>query len=128
MTNEWTRLTAEDQVAKLLQIKIVEVAPGYAKAEMRIQASHLNGVGTLHGGIMFSLADYVFAVAANSYGTPTVAVQASISYYKAPSGPIVSAESKELLSGRKICSYEVEIRDADGTLVAKFTGTGYRKT
>ncbi|NLT11056.1 MAG: hotdog fold thioesterase [Clostridiaceae bacterium] len=127
MTKELTRLTTEDQVAKLLGFELLEVSPGYAKAEMQIQSSHLNGIGTLHGGIMFSLADYVFAVAANSYGTPTVAVQAGISYYKTPSGPIVSAESKELSNGRKICSYEVEIRDPDGTLVAKFIGTGYRK-
>jgi acyl-CoA thioesterase len=128
MTHEMTKLTAEDQVAKLLQINLVEVAPGYAKAKMEIKESHLNGVGTLHGGIMFSLADYVFAVAANSYGTPTVAVQASISYYKAPAGPILTAESKELSNGRKICSYEVDLRDTDGTPVAKFTGTGYRKS
>ncbi|HHT77742.1 MAG TPA: phenylacetic acid degradation protein, partial [Clostridiaceae bacterium] len=54
MTHEMTKLTAEDQVAKLLQINLIEVAPGYAKAKMEIKESHLNGVGTLHGGIMFS--------------------------------------------------------------------------
>lgn len=43
MTHEMTKLTAEDQVAKLLQINLIEVAPGYAMAKMEIKESHLNG-------------------------------------------------------------------------------------
>ncbi len=128
MNSEMTKITQNDRVAKLLGFKLVQVDIGYALAEMTMREDHLNGVNTLHGGVIFSLADYAFAVACNSGGVPTVAVSANISYFKPPSGPLVRAEAREISSGRKVCCCEVEVRDEDRTLVAKFTGTGYRKT
>jgi len=128
MNPEMTEITKNDRVAKLLGFRLVEVDIGYALVEMTMCEDHLNGVDTLHGGVIFSLADYAFAVACNSAGLPTVAVNANISYFKPPKGPIVRAEAREISSGRKVCCCEAEIRDDDGTLVAKFTGTGYRKT
>lgn len=127
MKSEMTKLTENDRVAELLGIRLKKVDTGYALAEMTIREDHLNGVGTLHGGVIFSLADYAFAVAVNSGGVPTLAINAGISFFKPPRGPVVSAEAKEISSGRKICCCEVEVRDEDHTLIAKFSGTGYRK-
>ncbi|MDD3958923.1 MAG: PaaI family thioesterase [Clostridiaceae bacterium] len=128
MKEDMTKLTQNDRVAELLGIRLAAVDIGYSLAELTIRQDHLNGVGTLHGGIIFSLADYAFAVAVNSGGVPTLAVNANISYFKPPRGPVVRAEAKVISSGRKVCCCEVEIRDDDGTPVAKFSGTGYRKT
>ena len=50
---------------------------------MEISDIHLNSIGTVHGGALFTLADFTFALAANSHGIVTVAINANISYLKA---------------------------------------------
>lgn len=122
-----TKLTQNDRVAQLLGLRLVDVEPNFALVEMEIRDDHANGIGGLHGGVIFSLADYAFAVACNSGGIPTVAVNASISYFKAAKGKIITAEAKEVSSGRRMCGYQVDVFDEDKTLIARFSGTGYRK-
>lgn len=122
-----TKLTRNDRVAQLLGFRLVDVEPNYALVEMEICDDHANGIGGLHGGVIFSLADYAFAVACNSGGVPTVAVNANISYFKAAKGRVITAEAKEVSSGRKMCGYQVDVFDEDKTLIARFSGTGYRK-
>lgn len=125
---ELTKLTQNDHVAQLLGLRLVCVEPNYALVEMEIRDDHANGIGGLHGGVIFTLADYAFAVACNSGGVPTVAVNANISYFKTAKGKIITAEAKEVSSGRKICCCQVDVFDEDKTLIARFSGTGYRKT
>ncbi len=50
---------------------------------MKIQGKHQNSHGTVHGGVIFSLADTAFALASNSHGVPAAAINANISYVKA---------------------------------------------
>jgi acyl-CoA thioesterase len=123
-----TKLTQNDRMAQLLGLRLIRVEPNYALVEMEIKEDHLNGIGGLHGGVIFTLADYAFAVACNSGGVPTVAINANISYFKTAKGKIISAEAKEVSSGRKICCCQVDVFDEDKTLIARFSGTGYRKT
>lgn len=128
MNPEMTKLTQNDHVADLLGIRLLKVEAGYALVEMELRDDFLNGVGGLHGGIIFTLADYAFAVACNSGGIPTVAVNANISYCKLARGKSVTAEAREVSSGRKICHAEVSVYDEEKTLIARFSGTGYRKS
>ncbi|NLL17705.1 MAG: hotdog fold thioesterase [Clostridia bacterium] len=127
MNNDITKHTANDRFAAHLGIKLLEAGPGYALAEMEIKEHHLNGVDVVHGGAIFGLADFVFAVACNAKGPVTLAVNASISYFKAPKGKILTAEAREVTSSRKLGHYHVDIRDEDKELIARFTGTGYIK-
>lgn len=128
VNTELIKLTKNDRVAQLLGLRLVCVEPNYALVEMEIREEHANGIGGLHGGVIFALADYAFAVACNSGGVPTVAVNANISYFKAAKGKTITAEAKEVSSGRKICCCQVDVFDEDKTLIARFSGTGYRKT
>ncbi|NTV98582.1 MAG: PaaI family thioesterase [Chlorobiaceae bacterium] len=116
-----------DRFAQLLGIEIVEASPGYALVQMKIEEKHMNGINIVQGGAIFTLADYAFAVACNADGSTTVAINASISYFKAPRGTTIRAEAREESKSKKICGYKVEIKDEDGTLVASFSGLGYRK-
>jgi acyl-CoA thioesterase len=72
-----------DNLAKYLGIELSDVSRGKAVAKMVVNDEHLNGIGTVHGGAIFTLADFAFAVAANSHGRVTVAINVSISYMKA---------------------------------------------
>jgi acyl-CoA thioesterase len=120
-------LLGRDQFAKHGGIELVEVSKGYAKAVMAIRQMHLNGVGTVHGGAIFTLADFVFAAASNSHGTIAVAISVSISYVKAAINGILTAEAKEESINPKLATYRVRVTDETGDLVASFQGMVYRK-
>jgi acyl-CoA thioesterase len=116
-----------DRFAAANNIELVEISPGRAKARMEVSKKHLNGVGTVHGGALFTLADFTFALAANSDGRVTVAINATISYLKAVEDGTLIAEARELSKSNRIASYTVDISDGEGDLVAVFQGMAYRK-
>lgn len=122
------RVVDEDQFAKNIGIMLTEVHEGYAKTELCLEEKHLNGVGIVQGGVIFTLADYAFAAACNEAGVPTVGVNNHISYLKAAKGKKITAEAKEIASSRKLCSYVVTVFDEDGTLLATMQATGYHIT
>jgi acyl-CoA thioesterase len=121
------RFVDNDRLANHLGIEVLEHAKGRARARMTIQAHHLNSAGTLHGGAIFTLADAAFAAASNSHGTLAMAINASISYFKAISGGTVIATAEEISFNPKLATYLVHVNDDAGTPVALFQGTVYRK-
>jgi acyl-CoA thioesterase len=116
-----------DQFAQRCNIELLSVTPGRASARMTLQPHHLNGIGTVQGGAIFTLADFTFAAAANSHGTVSVAVNASITFMKPAGTGTLWAEARELAKNFKIGAYSVEIKDDRGELVAQFQGLAYRK-
>ena len=117
-----------DKFAELAGIELLEVSPGKAKAKMTVAKHHLNGVDIVHGGAIFTLADLVFAVASNSHGTIAVAINATISYFKAsPVGTTLIAEGREIACNPKLGTYIIEVKNEQGEMIASFQGTVYRK-
>ena len=116
-----------DQFAERCGIELLSVSPGRASARMVLHPHHLNGINTVQGGAIFTLADFTFAAASNSHGTIAVAVNASITFMKAGSTGTLWAEARELSKNFKIGTYSVEIKDDQGDLVAHFQGLAYRK-
>ncbi len=116
-----------DLLARYLGMELVEVGKGSAVARMEIKEEHLNGVRTIHGGALFSLADFAFAAACNSHGNIAVAIQASISFIRAVSTGMLTAVATEVSAEKALGNYEVKITDEKGDLVAIFHGVAYRK-
>jgi len=108
-------------------IKIVKAEPGYAVAQVEINDNHLNAVDMVQGGVIFTLADFAFAVASNAKGLVTVSVNSTISYIKSSKGKVLTAEAKEVNSQKKLCTYNVDVFDENKDLIAKVTATGYIK-
>jgi len=119
--------TEHDLFAKHSGIELLEAAKGYAKVSMTIRDYHLNGVKTVHGGAIFTLADFAFAVASNSHGRIAMGINVTISYVKAATKGILIAEAKEISLNSKLGNYIVNITDDEHNLVAVFQGTAYRK-
>jgi len=117
----------KDRFAAHNDIALLEIRPGYAKAQMIISSKHLNGVDITHGGAIFTLADLAFAVASNSHGSVAVGVSAAISYLKATNQGTLTAEAREIALNPKLATYQVEVRDGNSDMVALFQGTVYRK-
>jgi acyl-CoA thioesterase len=117
----------KDSYAELTGIKLLEFSEGRSKVMLEITDHHLNSAGTVHGGAIFTLADYAFAVASNSYGTVSVAINSSISFFKAVSGGTLYAEAKEKSRHPKLASYIVDVTNEHNELIASFQGMVYRK-
>ena len=117
-----------DHFARHCGMELLEVKPGWAKAKMEILPHHMNGAKTVHGGAIFTLADFTFAAAANSQGRLALAINTSISFLKPTyGGTILYAEAEELSADRRLGYYQVKITDKKQQLVAQFQGTAYRK-
>lgn len=116
-----------DQFARHCGIELLDGRPGWAKARMEVQPFHLNGAKTVHGGAIFTLADFAFAVAANTQGQLALAISANTSFVKAAYSGTLYAEAQELSINRKLGTYEVRITDQDQQLIAQFHGTAFRK-
>ncbi len=116
-----------DQFASHSGIELLEIATGYAKVKMIIKDYHLNGAKVVHGGAIFTLADFAFAVAANSHARLALGVNATIAYTKAASSGVLYAEAREISLSNSLGNYSVNITDDQGNLVAVFQGTAFRK-
>ncbi len=116
-----------DSFAKHLGIEMLDYSKGRAKARMEIKSHHLNSAGMLHGGAIFSLADAVFSVASNSHGTLAVAINVSISFFKAMKSGVLIAEGREASFNPKLATYLIDVKDEAGNAIALFQGTVYRK-
>jgi acyl-CoA thioesterase len=117
----------DDTFARHAGIELLEVGSGTAKVRMAVQPFHLNGVGLVHGGALFTLADFAFAAAANSHEETAVAINASISYIKAVKSGTLYAKAEEISNTRKISSYSIKVIDEKNELIATFQGMAYKK-
>jgi acyl-CoA thioesterase len=121
------RFAENDTFAASIGIRTTGFGEGTARCEMEITAKHLNSAGIVHGGVVFSLADAAFSVASNSHGTLAVAIETSISYFKAKREGRLIAEAKESSRNPRLATYLIEVRDEANELIALFKGTVYRK-
>jgi acyl-CoA thioesterase len=95
---------------------------------MEVGDRHLNGLGVVQGGAIFTLADIALAAASNAHGTAAVSINANISYFKAVTGGTLVAEATEESLNHKLATYSVRVTAGDGgELIALFQGTVYRK-
>jgi acyl-CoA thioesterase len=116
-----------DQYAARSNVELLEVSSGFARAKMTLHPHHWNGLNTVQGGAIFTLADFAFAAASNSHGTVAVAINVNITFMKAAKAGTLWAEAREISKNFKLGSYVVEVKDDQGELVANFQGLAYRK-
>ena len=116
-----------DLFSQWLGIQIIEIKEGYSKIKMKVRSEMMNGLGIVHGGIAFSLADSSFAFACNSRNNLSVALDTSINFLK----PVhvddeLVAEAKEIHNGKSTGLYQITIMNQHNHIVALFKGTCFR--
>ncbi|GHS99403.1 phenylacetic acid degradation protein [Bacteroidia bacterium] len=116
-----------DRYAAFSGVELLEAAPGYAKAQMPVQAMHLNAGDMVQGGAIFTLADFAFAVAVNAYGNMAVSIETSIRYFKSVGSGTLFAEAKIVHLHKKLATFEVQVTNEADELIALFTATAFRK-
>jgi acyl-CoA thioesterase len=126
--SKYQRQFDKDQFARSCGISLIEASPGFAKARMEIRDIHMNSVGILHGGALFTLADFTFAVASNAHGKVALGINAEISFFKAVASGTVTATAREISFHNRLATYLIDIVNEKGELIAHFKGTVYRKS
>lgn len=116
-----------DAFGRLVGIEAVFIEPGRARMRLTPDKRHRNGLGLVHGGALFTLADMALAAASNSGDHSALAVTISMSFFKPGRDGTLYAEARELSAGRTMAGYAVDVTDEAGVLLAAFTATVYRK-
>lgn len=124
---KWKKYFSQDRFAAYCGIELLEISPGFARAQLKISEHHLNAVSLVQGGAIFTLADFAFAAASNSHGVVTVGMQTSITFHNATRRETLIATAHEISRGRTTSSYEVIVEDSSQLRVATFFGLGYIK-
>jgi len=90
-----------DQIKSLFNIEIIHAEVGYVKTKMVVQENMLNAARICHGGVLFSFADYTFALISNIYGNIALAISANINFANpAYLGDTLVATAEELIEQR----------------------------
>ena len=126
--NELRALFARDRFATLLGIELTHIDYGTATACVTIDERHLNGGDVAHGGVLFTLADFAMAAAANASGKLAFSVNAGMQFLvSARKGETLTAVAREIYMHKTLCHYTVEVRNEQNLLIATLNGTCYRK-
>lgn len=132
------RIFADDTFAtRQTGIKIDTVDSDSCICSLAVDARHRNAKGAVMGGVLFTLADFAFAVAANSEALPPeqnteepllewVSSSSTIHFINAVKGDVLSASASCIKKGRLQALYQITITDNRDTKVALITTTGTR--
>ena len=108
------KVLKNEPYANYLGMELVELNAGFAKVTLSPTPHMLNAHGTVHGGIIFSLADYAFAAASNSYGNTAVGVTNTINYMNPGLGDhALTAVAHEVKKTRRLAWYRIEVWSND---------------
>lgn len=127
LRDELDQLLRRTPLLGTLGIELVAWVPGSATVRMTPRPDHGNLAGTVHGGVMFALADAAFEAACNSHGRLSVALETSCHYSRAAKiHEPLTAGAMEVARSRRTASYRIDVRDPDGDLCAWYMALAYR--
>ncbi len=114
-----------------LGILTEELGAGAARLSMPLESRMTNSFATAHGGVIMTLLDVVLCTAARTLhpeAAGIMTIDMSTSFIGAGTGPKLIAEGRVMRNGRSIIFVEGEVKNEDGSLVAKAIGTVRART
>lgn len=115
-----------DKFATNLGVSLEKLDEDSCECSLELNDGHKNAVGGVMGGVMFTLADFAFAVLSNNLHSPTVAQQVSVNYLSAPKGNRLIARAVCKKNGRSSSIINVDVMDDTGRDIVQFIGTGFK--
>ena len=113
--------------AKRVGALVTEISQGYARVEKTVEPDDANPVGVPHGGGDFTMADNACGSAMATHGCMAVTVNASYNFFRsARVGDHLTAEAREVKTGRTVCVYDVRLTNQDDVLLGTGTFTFYK--
>ncbi len=110
--------------SKHIGARVEEMEPGRATLYVDTEDFHLNGSGTLHGGVYASLLDNAMGLALISrVGVRTATVGMNVHFLGAVGGGRINCHAEVVHRTRRLATVEGKVHDEEGNLVAMGTGT-----
>ena len=104
--------------------KAEEVEPGHSVISIEVEEFHLNGAGTLHGGVYASLIDNAMGLAvAALVGLRTATIGLDVHFLGAVREGRITCSAEVVHRTRRIATVEAKVRNGEDNLVALGTGT-----
>ena len=116
--------------AGLLGMKAKSVGEGRARFELEVEAEHLNPNGTLHGGVIYSLADSAMGAALFSRldpGEQCATLEITMSYLTPVTAGAITVDAAVVQRTKRIGVIEAKVFGDGDRMVALATGTFYIK-
>ena len=116
------------EIARMLDVALVEVGPGLAVFQGAPLQRHLNPMGCVHGGWFATLLDSALGCAVHTMMPPgrgytTAELGVNMVRALTPKVPRVRAEGRVIHGGRQLATAEARLVGPDGTLYAHATTT-----
>lgn len=117
----------EDKYTQYLGIEIVDFEEKFIRARMKIREDLLNNFGSVHGGVLYSLADIVAGTVSCSCGKFSPTVEGHLNYLEpAISKEYLYCEAKRVRCGSHLVVVKIKIKDDKGKLLDDGSFTFYR--
>lgn len=125
--NEILDHVKNDPFAQSLGIHVTKFDAGTAEATLEVQQHMVNAHGTVHGAVIYALADYAFSVACNAYGKTSVGLSTTIQFIEtAKTGDRIVARVTEVKRNYRTGFYRIDILLGQN-LIATMDAVSYRK-
>lgn len=118
---------AGDKFVELAGIEIDEVSNEKAVVSAMLKSGHLNANGCVQGGMLYTLADFAFAVLANYKHPATVTQCGHINYIRPGFTEKITATARETEKAGHTCLSEVVIKGSDGKTLCVCNFNGFIK-
>jgi acyl-CoA thioesterase len=110
----------------LIGLHFTAMEKGFCRTELMITDSHLNPYGTLHGGVVYSLADTGMGGSLSTLleeDEQCATIEIKINYLKSMRSGRLVCETRVIHQGKNIAFLESVIKNPEDKLVATATGT-----
>lgn len=113
-------------LGRILGFHVAEVRPGEAVIEMETTPEHFNPMGTVHGGVLCSIADSAMGIAHASTlgeGETGTTLELKINFVRPVWSDKLRAIGKVTKAGKTISLVECDVLDSKNRLVARSSST-----
>jgi uncharacterized protein (TIGR00369 family) len=113
-------------LAELLNFRLTEIEEDRAVVELEADDRHGNIIGTLHGGVVATIADSAMGLAHASTlaaGELSTTVEFKINFLRSFRSGRLRAVSRVVKRGRTLSMMECDVLDEAGQLIARASGT-----
>lgn len=116
-----------DPYAQSLGIQLTKFEAGTAEATLEVQSHMVNAYGTVHGAVIYAVADHAFSVACNAYGKTSLGLSTTIQFIEsAKPGDKIVARATEVKRNYRTGFYRIDVLH-EQNLIATMEAVSYRK-
>ena len=118
----------QEPFTRAMRMELVELDDGYSVTQMIYEPDKMNNIyARAHGGAIYALIDEAFETAGQTDGTIAVALNVNVTYVSSPEpGQRLQATARRKSQTRKTASYDIEVADQNGQLIALCQALAFR--